>query len=161
MSQYDEHEEIVTTHGEIRGLRKLKDELDGFTPTADNINRLPQKIRDYIHALETRCDPAGDVAALVLTKDQNRQLAAENAMLRRELGEKIPFMPKAVGVEIRRLQSIITSSLASNGQFRSDVCYAAFGHRDALTDEQIIDSLKAMRTSAAHHDRDAGAERKP
>jgi len=36
-------------------------------------------------------------------------------------------------------------SMAHHGQFISDICYAAFGHRDALTDEQIVASLREMR----------------
>ena len=35
--------------------------------------------------------------------------------------------------------------MASHGMFLSDLTYAAFGHRDALTNEQIIESLKQLR----------------
>ena len=50
-------------------------QLDNFIPTPFSINRLPKPIRKYIHDLQTRCDPAGDVAALTLTRDQNKHMA--------------------------------------------------------------------------------------
>lgn len=39
-------------------------------------------------------------------------------------------------------------AMARHGQFCADVIYAAFGHRDALTHEQIIAGLRALRASA-------------
>lgn len=53
-----------------------------WTPTAANVNALPEPVRRYIHDIETRCDPAGDVAALTLARDQIRQLEASNRQLR-------------------------------------------------------------------------------
>ena len=47
---------------------------DNWLPTPEHINALPAPIRRYIHHLETRCDPAGEVAELMLTRDQNAQL---------------------------------------------------------------------------------------
>lgn len=44
------------------------------TVTAQEINALPDKIRRYIHDLETRCDPAGEVRERALLKDENEQL---------------------------------------------------------------------------------------
>ena len=46
---------------------------------------------------------------------------------------------------ITTLQADQIRSMAHHGQFISDICYAAFGHRDALTDEQIVASLREMR----------------
>ena len=34
-------------------------------PTVDEINALPEKFRQYIHDLETRCDKSGDVQTVV------------------------------------------------------------------------------------------------
>jgi len=48
-----------------------------WTPTAENINALPDPLRRYIHELETACDPSGDVRELY-------RLKLENAALRRE-----------------------------------------------------------------------------
>ena len=57
---------------------------DNWLPTSENINALPAPLRKYIHDLETRADPAGEVAELTLTKDQNAQLqVALNAALKR------------------------------------------------------------------------------
>jgi hypothetical protein len=33
-------------------------------PTVDEINALPEKFRQYIHDLETRCDKSGDVQTI-------------------------------------------------------------------------------------------------
>ena len=40
-----------------------------WTPTADNINALPEPLRRYIHTLETDCDPAGTVRDEVHLRD--------------------------------------------------------------------------------------------
>src|SRR5262245_40197441 len=63
---------------------------EGWLPTAENVNALPEGIRRYVHDLETRCDPAGDVQKMALQADticgleaEVRELEAEFAMLRR------------------------------------------------------------------------------
>src|ERR1043165_9118171 len=52
----------------------LAGEMDTFIPDAQHINALPEPVRRYIHDLETRADPAGDVAELALLKENNRAL---------------------------------------------------------------------------------------
>jgi hypothetical protein len=54
--------------------------LTNFKPTVEETNALPEGIRIYIHDLETRCDPAGDTAALTLLKDQLHQLQISTLM---------------------------------------------------------------------------------
>lgn len=44
--------------------------------TSDEINALPERVRRYIHDLETRCDPAGEVRALWQAREQVAQLTA-------------------------------------------------------------------------------------
>lgn len=46
-------------------------------PIADEINALPERIRKYIHHLETDCDPQGTIR-------ENFRLREENAVLRKE-----------------------------------------------------------------------------
>lgn len=46
---------------------------NGWTPTAANINVLPEPLRSYIHQLQTRYDPSGDTQELVLARDTCRQ----------------------------------------------------------------------------------------
>lgn len=48
-----------------------------WTPTAENINALPDPLRLYIHELETVCDPAGDVRELYRLKEENKMLRLE------------------------------------------------------------------------------------
>jgi hypothetical protein len=59
---------------------------------ADRINRLPNWARKYIHDLETRADPSGDIQELADLRDQRdglvkivEQLKRENSRLRRSL----------------------------------------------------------------------------
>ena len=46
-----------------------------WTPTAENINRLPEPIRKYIHEIETICDPAGIIAENTLLRDEIMMIA--------------------------------------------------------------------------------------
>jgi hypothetical protein len=43
-------------------------------PTVDEINALPQKFRQYIHDLETRCDKSGDVQTIALLREDRDAL---------------------------------------------------------------------------------------
>ena len=53
-----------------------------WTPTAENINALPEPIRRYIADLSTNADPAGTVRDLTIACDTIRALEASNRMLR-------------------------------------------------------------------------------
>ena len=55
-------------------------------------------LRRYIHDLETRCDPAGDVHALTFARDQVRMLEASNRRLR-------DSQPVVIGQTVR--QSVV------------------------------------------------------
>jgi hypothetical protein len=41
-----------------------------WLPTPENINALPDGIRDYVYSLETNCDPAGIIAENTLLRDE-------------------------------------------------------------------------------------------
>ncbi len=58
---------------------------EGWLPTAENVNALPEGIRRYIHDLETRCDPAGDVQKMALQADTICALHAKVEELRAQL----------------------------------------------------------------------------
>lgn len=78
--------------GRILGAMKQKRLSDQqvfatWKPTSENINALPMPIRSYIHDLETRCDPSGDLNQLALVKDQNQQLQAHVAECERLIKE--------------------------------------------------------------------------
>jgi hypothetical protein len=64
----------------------LATEMDRFIPHADHINALPGPLRRYVHDLETRADPAGDVAEIALLKENNAALWARI----RELEAQMP-----------------------------------------------------------------------
>lgn len=44
--------------------------------TAAEINALPDRVRRYIHDLETMADPAGMVRENILVREENAQLRA-------------------------------------------------------------------------------------
>ena len=70
-------EEVVNYEGNINWL-----------PSSDNINALPDPIRKYIHDLETRCDPSGDVQERALMRDNMRGLEGLVLELRAAKGEE-------------------------------------------------------------------------
>lgn len=74
---------LFVTAGEREECVRLL--MAAWLPTPENVNALPQPLRDYIHELETRCDPAGDVARIAFLHDQARQLEASNRALRNML----------------------------------------------------------------------------
>ena len=43
-------------------------------PTAAEINALPEKFRQYIHDLETRCDKSGDVQTIAILREDRDAL---------------------------------------------------------------------------------------
>lgn len=53
--------------------------------TPEEINALPDRVRQYIHDLETNADPAGTIQDNALLKDQTRELDAMIARLKKEL----------------------------------------------------------------------------
>jgi hypothetical protein len=55
---------------------KIGDYWRDWLPDAEHLNALPQPIRQYIHDLETRADPAGDVAEIAFLKDTVEALQA-------------------------------------------------------------------------------------
>src|SRR5262250_2671809 len=50
---------------------------EGWLPTAENVNALPEGIRSFVHDLQTRCDSAGDVQKMALQADTIRGLDAK------------------------------------------------------------------------------------
>lgn len=56
-----------------------------WQPTAEHINALPDPIRRYIHDLETRCDPAGDIRTIAVLRDERDALLAKCQALEAEL----------------------------------------------------------------------------
>lgn len=45
--------------------------------TSEEVSKLPEKVREYIHDLETLCDPAGLVRENALLKNENEMLRAK------------------------------------------------------------------------------------
>lgn len=66
--------EKVFLSRDLGRAKKRIEALENFKPTAEHINALPEPLRAYIHDLETRCDPSGDVRRLTLLKQRTQQL---------------------------------------------------------------------------------------
>jgi hypothetical protein len=54
-------------------------------PSVDEINALPEKFRQYIHDLETRCDKSGDVQTIALLREDRDALQKRIEELRAEI----------------------------------------------------------------------------
>lgn len=65
-----------------------------WTPTPENVNALPDAIRRFIHDLETRCDPAGDVQRIAALEGSARGLEAERATRLATAREVVEHMRK-------------------------------------------------------------------
>lgn len=81
-------------------------------PRPEEINDLPEHIRWYIHDLETRCDPAGDLRRLDAEKQKRRELEAENEQLRRALRE-IQLQADPASIPVDTLSAAIASHFFS------------------------------------------------
>ena len=60
---------IIAEHEAVPDLCDEVGRLRSWTPTAENINALPDGIRQYVHDLETRSDPTGDVQTIAVQKE--------------------------------------------------------------------------------------------
>ena len=54
-------------------------------PSADEINALPEKFRQYIHDLETRTDKSGDVQTIAFLREDREALQRRVEELEEEL----------------------------------------------------------------------------
>jgi len=94
-----------------------------FKPTSEQVNNLPEPLRKYIHDLETRCDPAGDVAELTLTRDQIACAGIEIT----ELKETIRKLQGTCDLEVERLRNLI---IKYAGKFETIASSDGSGHAD-------------------------------
>jgi hypothetical protein len=51
--------------------------IDNWLPTIENINALPEQLRNYIHEIEATCDPAGLVRENTILRDTVNSLEKE------------------------------------------------------------------------------------
>lgn len=104
---------------------------DSWTPTAENINALPEPVRDYIYHLETMADPAGLVQDNALLKDQTRQLDAMIARLKEVITQEHNDMKKYAVTLIRTItQTAVVNTMAENGIDAVDTAIASRGVKD-------------------------------
>lgn len=63
--------------------------------TSDEINALPERVRRFIHDLETRCDPAGEVQERWSLREQRDGLVIRVRELEAELRKRPVDAPDA------------------------------------------------------------------
>src|SRR5262245_18528547 len=66
---------------------------ESWSPTADNINALPEPIRRYIHHLATNADPAGTIAEAICQRENAMALARRVEELEAEMERLKPKSP--------------------------------------------------------------------
>lgn len=59
-------------------------------PTPAEINALPEKVRHFIHDLESRCDPAGELQELACLRQNVAALSAALVEARAQLASLTP-----------------------------------------------------------------------
>ncbi len=74
--------------------------------TPDEINALPDRVRNYIYALETNADPAGTIQENGLLKDQTRELDAMIGSLKDEVERLQEVCVDRLGLALRLLTEI-------------------------------------------------------
>jgi hypothetical protein len=61
-------------HHHYRWCTMEKKRTASIYPTVDEINALPEKFRQYIHDLVTRCDKSGDVQTIAILREDRDAL---------------------------------------------------------------------------------------
>lgn len=93
------YSDVAALEARLQEAQDLMAMLINFVPTPENVNALPEGIRRYVHDLETKCDPAGDIQTIACLRDtaqglelwakeiqdENYKLQAENAALESQL----------------------------------------------------------------------------
>lgn len=132
----------------------MSETLTPTYPTPAYINALPFPLRRYIHDLETRCDPAGDVRALALTRDENAALqaliveqrgqAARYLAAIREWAEALEGAAQAKGVVMRCTEACLSTNEASEKAIRAS----------AMATKRLGDAERALRALVEEARRD-------
>jgi hypothetical protein len=75
----------------------------GEPTLTDKINTLPEWARQFIHDIETRCDPAGDVRTITELRDTIRALTAEQGKWQSDLldGSGHPVIPEKQAAAVK------------------------------------------------------------
>ncbi len=86
-------DELAEILGPLWAMLKI---WEGWTPTPENINALPESLRKYVHDLETNCDPAGMVQENICLKQNCEALQniieGEKRTVTREMERSLLFV---------------------------------------------------------------------
>lgn len=141
----------------------LQPKATTWLPTPENVNELPEGVRQYVHDLVARCDPAGDVAALTGLRDQldGVQLMYRKAADRVTELEAVLANQPAPTVPAASQEPSLLSQMAFIAAYDPDELdggYTQEGMRAACRLKCIIDH--ARRACEAHQPAQEQAEKK-
>lgn len=126
-------------------------DLENFVPTLEAVNRLPTGIRQYVHDLQTRCDPSGDVQELTLARDTCRALELRVEELEAENARLLSIMPPTAGAADPRFVGqgdwavFAEKVVAERDQLRVDV-------RQAVADYMWSEGCSCCQNVEAHEE---------
>jgi hypothetical protein len=134
----------------------LSSGMDTFVPDAEHINALPEPVRRYIRDLETRADPAGDVAELALLKENNTALWNRVQELETEVnglrGDPHAAAPDLAGELQRIYDSEINMQIGWlwDGGVEVRLGDDMNGYETAVTLESVSEALPWLQEAIAH-----------
>jgi hypothetical protein len=114
----------------INALEAELAKKDDFSPTPEQVNALPPRLREYIHGLEARCDPSGDVRENIIARDTCRALELELA---------------AKDAEIEKLRAGYTLEEPAVWEWVDRACARSLSPGGYDLWEQVYDRLKLSR----------------
>lgn len=118
--------------------------LHGWTPTTDNINRLPGPVRDYVCNLVTLCDPAGIVQENEALRRQNAELLRmievinDESKARLHAGTNIARAALAACDRMQQTIGEMTHAVITRVKFEEDAGH--IGNRDLTALKQCLTS---------------------
>lgn len=77
---------------------------EDFVPTPENINNLPEKIRDYIHDIEANGDPAGTIQDNACLRENVKGLSRECEVLKIQINLMSSFVPLRKMEKIKKVK---------------------------------------------------------
>ena len=117
----------------------------------NQINALPDDVRKYIHDLETRCDPAGDVQTIASLTEQRDALTARLAEVERQnVGLRVALNTTSTDRENQLQRDRLVAALEEQ---RRQMEFPGLPEAFALTMKRMIDAALRER-GEGHSDAD-------
>jgi hypothetical protein len=142
-------------------IAHLEGKWADWSPTVERVNALPGPVRRYVHDLETRCDPSGEVAELIVLRERLDQLLAQHdrtvqalvvSALRREVAELKARLGCEAQQALARRDSEWTARVAGAVEVLDSIGHLKSGEWEgAKKAVRIQHALALLRAEAAAH----------